>query len=384
MFGPPLGGDRVQAGHLLRGGPPQLEREQVPKQVVVAKPASLRIHSDHERARVLKLHQDSLRARASRQPVSERSADPLQQRGSQQQLPHFRRLALEHLRQQVVGHRALTAREADRVALGIRVAGERQCHQSQPRRPAFGCRDQRLERAVGQPHPRRLQQRARLLEREAKVLAPDLGQLPLHTQPVQPQPQIPACHQHESQLRRRGPEQHLNLADGLLGLQLVQVVDHQPQRLLERAQILQQPMDDVRAVQTRRGGQLPHPLRSGTGLAQRVQDRQPKRLRIVLLTPHRHPRHALAPDPPPRSTSATETSSRSPPAPTHAPHARAAPNSSNRPGRGTNHALTPGTACSTAAPESATTHMVAPRWRSTRPSESAERDDARSSHGRRT
>ena len=124
MFGPPLGGDRVQAGHLLRGGPPQLEREQVPKQVVVAKPASLRIHSDHERARVLKLHQDSLRARASRQPVSERSADPLQQRGSQQQLPHFRRLALEHLRQQVLGHRALTAREADRVALGIRVAGE--------------------------------------------------------------------------------------------------------------------------------------------------------------------------------------------------------------------------------------------------------------------
>ncbi|MGO9889309.1 MAG: hypothetical protein ACLP0L_15535 [Solirubrobacteraceae bacterium] len=54
------------------------------------------------------------------------------------------------------------------------------------------------------------------------------------------------------------------------------------------------PSDDVRAVQMRGGRQLPHPLRSGTGLAQRVQDRQPKRLRIVLLAPHRHPRRALA------------------------------------------------------------------------------------------
>ena len=228
MFGPPLGGDRVQAGHLLRGGPPQLEREQVPKQVVVAKPGSLRIHSDHERARVLEPGKNPVGARASRQPVSERSADPLQQRGSQQQLPHFRRLALEHLRQQVLGHRALTPREADRVALGIRVAGERQRHQSQPRRPAFGSRDQRLERAVGQPHPRRLQQRARLLEREAKVLAPDLGQLPLHPQAVQPEPQIAACQQHESQLRRRAPEQQLHVAAGLVRLELVQIVDHQP------------------------------------------------------------------------------------------------------------------------------------------------------------
>ncbi len=174
------------------------------------------------------------------------------------------------------------------------MAGERQCHQSQPGRPAFGCRDQRLERAVGQPHPRRLQQRARLLEREAKVLAPDLGQLPLHTQAVQPQPQIAACQQHESQLRRRGPDQQLHVADGLVGLELVQVVDHQPQRLLERAQIFEQPSDDVRAVQIRRGRQLPHPLRSGTGLAQRVENGEPEHLRIVLLTPHRHPRRALA------------------------------------------------------------------------------------------
>ena len=173
------------------------------------------------------------------------------------------------------------------------MAGERQCHQSQARRPAFGCRDQRLERAVGQPHPRRLQQRARLLEREAKVLAPDLGQLPRHTQAVQPKAQIAACQQHESQLRRRGREQQLHVADGLVRLEFVQVVDHQPQRLRKRAQVFEQPSDDVRAVQMRGGRQLPHPSRSGTGLAQRVEHRDPEHLRIALPTPHRHPRRPV-------------------------------------------------------------------------------------------
>ena len=44
----------------------------------------------------------------------------------------------------------------------------------------------------------------------------------------------------------------------------------------------------------RGGRQLPHPFRSGTGLAQRVENGEPEHLRIVLLTPHRHPRRAVA------------------------------------------------------------------------------------------
>ena len=80
-------------------------------------------------------------------------------------------------------------------------------------------------------------------------------------------------------------EQQLNLADGVLGLELVQVVDHQPQPLRQRAQILQQPPDDGRAVQTGRGGQLPHPLRPDPRPPQRFEHRQPERLRIVLPRP---------------------------------------------------------------------------------------------------
>ena len=192
VFGQPLGGDRVQAGQLLRGGASQLEREQVREQVVVAKPRSLRVQRHHERARVLQLAQDPLRPRAPGQPVGQRTAHPLQYRGPQQQPADLLRLALEHLGQQVLGHRALTAREAGRQALRVRIPRQRQRGEPQTRRPPLGSRDQRLKRAVGQTHARRLQQRTRLLRREAQILTPDLGQLPLHPQPVQPQPQIAA------------------------------------------------------------------------------------------------------------------------------------------------------------------------------------------------
>src|SRR5262249_51154973 len=51
--------------------------------------------------------------------------------------------------------------------------------------------------------------------------------------------------------------------------------------------------DDGRPVQIRRGGQLPYPLRPHPRTPQRVENRHPERLRIVLVAPHRHPRRAL-------------------------------------------------------------------------------------------
>jgi len=84
------------------------------------------------------------------------------------------------------------------------------------------------------------------------------------------------------------------MADGLVGLELVQVVDHQPQPLIQRAQILEQTGDDRRAIQSRGGGQLPNPIRTDPRPTQRVENRQPECLGIVLPTPHRHPRRAIA------------------------------------------------------------------------------------------
>jgi hypothetical protein len=135
---------------------------------------------------------------------------------------------------------------------------------------------------------------------------------------------------------------------------LVQVVEHQPHPLIQRAQILHQASDDGRAVQTGGGGQLPHPPRPDRRPPQRLQNRQPERLPVALPTPHRHRRRPVAQthrgDP--------RAQQKRLPAPRRHRHVhhtlpRAQPPDQAR--RGTNHALTPGPAGSTAAAKSATT-----------------------------
>ena len=72
------------------------------------------------------------------QGVGERAVDPLQHGGAQEQVAHVRRLALEHLRQQVSGDGALAAGELGDEPLGIGVAGQRDRRQPQAGRPPFG------------------------------------------------------------------------------------------------------------------------------------------------------------------------------------------------------------------------------------------------------
>ena len=73
----------------------------------------------------------------------------------------------------------------------------------------------------------------------------------------------------------------------------MQVVDHQPDAILERVQILQQPFHDLPTVQTGRRRQLPHERRPGRRIAQRVQYREPEPLHIALLGRHRDPGGAI-------------------------------------------------------------------------------------------
>ncbi len=65
--------------------------------------------------------------------------------------------------------------------------------------------------------------------------------------------------QHEAQLRRGAHHQQLQLPQRLFRAQLVHVVDHQPQPVLQRRQVRQQPLDDRPPVQVRRRRQLPAP-----------------------------------------------------------------------------------------------------------------------------
>jgi hypothetical protein len=75
--------------------------------VVVADPRSPHIQRDHERADPLQVLQNPLAAGVSGQQVGEFAVDPFTHRGAQQQPPHLLALPLQHLGQQVRGHRAL-------------------------------------------------------------------------------------------------------------------------------------------------------------------------------------------------------------------------------------------------------------------------------------
>jgi hypothetical protein len=120
---------------------------------------------------------------------------------------------------------------------------------------------------------------------------------------LQPEAQVVPGGEHEPQLRRCTHHQQLELAQRLRA-QLVHVIDHQPEPVVERAEILQQPLDNRPAVQIRCRRQLPHQRRPGRGVPQRVGHRDPEPLRIVLLALDRHPggalRQARLPDPGPQ------------------------------------------------------------------------------------
>ena len=97
--------------------------------------------------------------------------------------------------------------------------------------------------------------------------------------------------QHEPQVRRGAHDQQFQLPQRVRA-QLVHVVDHQPQPVIQRRQICQQPLGDRPPVQVRRRRQLPDQRRPRRGLPQRGQHRQPEPLRITLAAPGRHPRGA--------------------------------------------------------------------------------------------
>jgi hypothetical protein len=99
--------------------------------------------------------------------------------------------------------------------------------------------------------------------------------------------------EHAPQLRRGAHQQQLELAQGLGRAQLVHIVDHQPGLILQRLQVFQQSLDDRPAIHVRRLGQRPHHGRTGRGLPERIEHRDPEPLRIALFPRHRHPCGAL-------------------------------------------------------------------------------------------
>ena len=280
----------MQRDPFIRLGAAQLQLQQVREQPVVAEPRPARVQRGHERAGLLQILQDPFPARPPGQHVRQRAGHPLQHGRAQQQQPRLLALPVQHLGQQVLGHRPIGAGELRGEPLRVRVLGQRQRGQPQPSDPALSPSVQPGQHLVRQLHPGSAEQRSRLSQAEPQIGRTDIGQLPVQPQPVQPQPQVMPGREDEPQLWRRARHQELQLGQHLIRAQQMRIVDHQPQPVFQRGQILQQPLHHRPAVQIRRRGQRPHQHRSGRCTPQRVGYRDPEPSRITLLAVHRYPR----------------------------------------------------------------------------------------------
>jgi hypothetical protein len=99
--------------------------------------------------------------------------------------------------------------------------------------------------------------------------------------------------QHEPQLRPAAHHQQFQLSLRLGRDQLVHIIEHQPEPVPQRRQVLQQPLHHRPPVQVRRRRQLPDQPRPRRSLAQCAHYRRPEPLRITFVAPDRHPPGAV-------------------------------------------------------------------------------------------
>ena len=175
------------------------------------------------------------------------------------------------------------------------MAGERERGQPQPGRPALGPRVEQAQR----PRPRA---RSRTRSSSSRVSSSVKRRSAARTSvswPARRRRCSPSCGSWRvaSTTRSSGRpagEQALELRERLGRAQLVQVVDHEHDRLVQRAELGDQALDDRVAVELRRRRELlDEPVRAGGG-AQLLDHREPEPLRVALAALDRHPGDAIA------------------------------------------------------------------------------------------
>jgi hypothetical protein len=216
----------VQRGDLLWLSAAQFQLQQVGEQVMVAEPGPRRVQRHHKRVGLLQVLQHPFPTAGPGQQISQLAVDAIQPARAQQQPPHLAGLPLQHLGQQVFRHGPFGPGELRCEPLRIRMTGQRQRRQPQPRRPAFRPLVQYHHRRVGQFHSGGIEQLSRLGYGEPQIGLANLGQLALQPQPVQPEPHVMPGGQHEPQLWRGPHQPQFQLPPRLVRAQLVQVIDH--------------------------------------------------------------------------------------------------------------------------------------------------------------
>src|SRR5918996_1548156 len=189
----------------------QLVPEELGEQAVIAVPLAFRVERDEEEVRALDVLEDRCRALAVDDRVAKRTAEALEDRRAQEEVPDLLGLAVEHLRAEVVDDVTLVARK--RLDEGPRVGSPAQRESSEIQacgptlRPLVQPRhvfwiEAQLEHTV--------QEHGGLLVGEAQLLRSDLVQLTAGAQPRKRQWRIAASAEDDVQRRRQVLEQELN------------------------------------------------------------------------------------------------------------------------------------------------------------------------------
>ena len=261
---------------------------------------------------VLEPLEDRLGSRAAGQRVGQRAADALEHRGAQQQVAHLRRLALQHLGEQVARHGALAAaRTRSRSARGPGARRARSPPGAGPPAIPRCARGASATPASDSAIPLAPEQRARLLQREAQVGArASRSARPASRSRCRPSARLLARRAaRPAAAAAAAPAAARATASASAERELVQVVDHQHDRLFEPLEVRQQPLDHRRAREARRRADPLDDLvadRIGERVDQPTARTAAHHARRVRPRPRRRPR----PAPPP--TSAAARSCRSP------------------------------------------------------------------------
>jgi hypothetical protein len=159
----PDGGPPVQLRQPIALGPLQLGTEKIAEQLMEAKPAALLVQGDQEQVGALQFLQHVLAVGPAGDRVTERTSEPFQDRGLEQERPYPVGLALQDLLAQVVQDVAMGARERSKERIGVGAFAQRQGGQLQASRPPLRPVPQRGLSLWSQVEAPRLPQQGRRL-----------------------------------------------------------------------------------------------------------------------------------------------------------------------------------------------------------------------------
>jgi hypothetical protein len=237
---------------------PQVEPQQVEEEMVVAERRAGHVDRDHQRIGLLELVQQPTAVLPAREEVGQLPGDPVEDGGPEQQVTHLGRLAMQHLAQQVVRDRALTAGELGHEPGRGVVLGQRHRGQSQARGPALGTSVQALQVRLGDVDPGTGQELLRLVRAELEVGGADLREPSGQPEPMQPDLRIAAGEQERVHVRRGSGKKLLEPAHRIDRAQMMDVVDNQLDSVAELRQAVEHPVDQLRRLRERRRDQGGH------------------------------------------------------------------------------------------------------------------------------